>query len=137
MKTKTERVLAITHIIMWLIFVGLCIQTGATLTSYIVSLLNPVAAKNLYMGLNFFDLRQYDINHYNVVILFVIALGVLKAYTAYLTIKIFSEINLSQPFSIPVAELIQKISQTAFIAGLISVMAYSYSEWLTSEGHKV
>ena len=137
MKTKTERILAATQVVLWFIFIGMCIQTGATVISYCVSFYNPEAAKNLYMGLNFSELRQYDIGQYQALVFFVVALGTMKAYIAYLTIKIFKEINLSQPFSMEVAKLIQKISQAAFIAGLVALIAYGYTESLHNDGLKV
>ena len=134
MKTRTERILTVMHIVMWIIFIGTCIQAGAIIISYFVSLYNPIAAKDLYLGLNFFDLRQHDMDQYQITIFFVVATYCLKAYMAYLTIKIFLTINFSQPFSIEVAKLIQKISQAALIAGLIAIVADGYSQWLIKNG---
>jgi hypothetical protein len=134
MKTKTQRILAIMHVVAWFIFIGLCIQTGAMLISFVVSLYNPVAAKNLYMGLNFFSLEQYDHDAYITVACFAICICAAKAFITYLTILIFMKINLSNPFSDEVAGLVQRISIVAFVTGLFAIIAASYSDWLIKKG---
>jgi hypothetical protein len=134
MKTKTERVLVIMNILVWIIFVGLCIQTGAMLTSFVVSLYSPEFAKKMYMGLNLSGLQQYDSNAYSVIAGFMIGICAVKAFIAYLTIKIFSMINLSNPFSAEVAALVERISVVAFVAGLFAIVAASYSDWLSKNG---
>jgi putative Mn2+ efflux pump MntP len=135
-KTKTQRVLTLMHVIAWLAFVGLAIQAGAMIVSFFVSLHNPVAAKNLYIGLSFSEVMRYDITTYSAIVICIIGLTIVKAYIAYLTIKIFSTIDLSSPFSMQVAQAIEKISIVAFVAGLVAIVAGSYSDWLTSTGVK-
>jgi hypothetical protein len=134
MKTKTQRILVIMNVVAWIIFIGLCIQTGAMLISFIVSLYHPIAAKNLYMGLNLSGLKQYDNEAYLVIASFMICLCAVKAFITYLTIMIFSKINLSNPFSPEVASLVERISIVAFVAGLFAVIAGSYGDWLTKKG---
>ncbi|MBS1532009.1 MAG: DUF2975 domain-containing protein [Bacteroidetes bacterium] len=133
MRTKTERVLRLMYLLSWLIFVGLSIETGGIITSFIVSLYHPEAAKNMYIKLNLFDLQQYDAAYYNATVAFIITISALKAFIAYLMIKIFSKINLTQPFSIEVAEWIQKISEVALGAGLLSIVANGYVDWLADK----
>jgi hypothetical protein len=130
MKTKTEKMLATMHVIMWILFVGISIQAGAIIISFFVSLHNPVAAKNLYMGLNFSALRQYSVGHYSATVTAVVVLLVLKAYIAYLAIRIFAAINFSHPFSPSVEALIEKISKVALAAGLTAWAANVYALWL-------
>jgi len=134
MKTKTQRILVILHIMAWIIFAGLCIQTGAMLTSFVVSLYNPGFANKMYMSLNLSGLQQYDSNAYSVIAGFMIGICAVKTFIAYLTIKIFSTINLSNPFSAEVAALVERISVVAFVAGLFAIVAASYSDWLSKNG---
>lgn len=134
MKTKTQRVLSIMHVAAWIVFVGLCIQAGGMLTSFIVSLINPVAVKHMYMQLNLSGLDQYDHEAYIVVVTFMVCITAAKAFITYLTIKIFMKINLANPFSDEVAELVQRISVVAFVTGLFAIVASSYSDWLIKKG---
>ncbi|MGZ3777527.1 MAG: DUF2975 domain-containing protein [Mucilaginibacter sp.] len=134
MKTKTQRILAILHIMAWIIFVGLCIQTAGTLTSFVVSLYKPGIVDRMYVKLNLSGLQQYDSNAYSVIVGFMISIAAVKAFIAYLTIKIFSTLNLSNPFSAGVAALVERISIVAFVAGLFAIVAASYSDWLGKNG---
>jgi len=134
MKTKTERILNIMHVLAWIIFTGLCIQTCAMLSSFIVSLYNPAFSTKMYMNLNLLGLKHYDNNAYDVVVSFLICIAAAKAFITYLTIKIFMKINLSNPFSPEIASLVQWISEVAFVAGLFALIGASYSDWLTKQG---
>lgn len=134
MKTRTQQILGIMNVIAWIIFIALSIQTGAIAVSWFVSLHNPVAAKNLYMGLSFFNVRQYDIGHYSTVVAFVVTLSALKAFIAYLGVRIFSKLNFSKPFSAEIANAIEKISQVSFGAGLMALVANAYGQWLIEQG---
>src|SRR5437763_10282366 len=99
MKTKTDTLLAIMNVFSWLAFVGIIIKAGAILTSYIVSITNPAGAKNLYMGLNLYNLQQFDFWWYTGMVILMIALEVIKAYTAWLVIRVLSKIKMATPFT--------------------------------------
>lgn len=50
-----KTLLGITNILSWIIFIGLCIQTGALLFSYCVSMfIHSEAAKNINLDLDLF-----------------------------------------------------------------------------------
>lgn len=135
MTTKTSFILKPTNVIFWIIFIGLCIKTGAILISFFVSLfINPDGAKNLHLGLNLFDLYTFDIWHYVFVVSLIILLTGLKAYIAYLVVKIFLKFNFSNPFNVNVTSLISKISHVALWTGILAIIANGYSEWLIKKG---
>ena len=111
MKPTTKLILTILHVIAWIIFLGLCIKTGALLYSFFVTLvINPEGAKNLYMGLNLSSLYNFDIGDYAIVASLIIILSGAKAFLFYLVIKIFLKINLVAPFSKDVSLLISQAS---------------------------
>ncbi|MOA10052.1 hypothetical protein D3C78_1299230 [compost metagenome] len=58
----------------------------------------------------------------------------LKAYIFYFIINIFLKINFVHPFSKEIASLIDKISYTALLCGIVGIMTDSYTEWLTKNG---
>ena len=123
------------NILSWIVFIGVCIKTGAILYSFFVSLfINPEGAKNLHMGLNLSDLYRFNIGHYDTVVSLIIILSGLKAYILYLVIKIFLKINFVHPFSTEVSFLISGISYVALGTGTLTLIANKYCEWLTGQG---
>ena len=62
---KSKNILKIMYVFAWLAFIGLCIQTGAIIFSYLISLNNPEASKNLFGGLNLSEYYNYNINQYS------------------------------------------------------------------------
>ena len=132
---ETNKIMKVMNIIFWIIFIGLCIKTGAILISFLVSVfVNPEAAKDLYFGLDFFDVYNNDLHRYVNVLSFVVVLTGMKAYIAYLAIKLFSKFDLNHPFNENVAALISKISYYALSIGLVALIADQYSDRLIKRG---
>ncbi len=131
MKTKTQTILQVMNVLTWIVFIGILIEGGATLFSFIISFFNSDAAFDLYKGLDLFPLRETDFRHYTAVVSFMVVLYGLKAYTAYLVIMIMSKINLKSPFSKTIADLIEKISFVLFEIFIISVIFNGYIKWLS------
>jgi len=134
METKTKHILNVTHVISYIIFVGLCFECGTVLFSYFVSLYRPIIVQNLYMGLNLSDLHQFSRTHYSMLMWGIMLISGLKAFIFYLLIKIFSQINFRHPFSPEVAVLISGISYVAFAIGILTMAAIGYRDWLTEKG---
>ena len=135
MKTKTKQILSVINIIAWIIFIGLCIETGAILYSFFVSrAINPVAAKNLFDGLDLSVLYNFNIKYYDAVVLTIIIISAIKAYLLYLITRIFLKINFVHPFSEEVSLLISRISYVAISCGIITITANTYCKWLVKRG---
>ena len=131
MKTRTEQILAVLSILSWVVFIGLMIKAGAILTSYIVSIGNPQAAKNLYMNLNLYNLREVSFWKFTNTVSLMIALELLKAYTAFLVIKVLSKIKLANPFTEDVSTLLEKISHYIFATWVIVMLYNAHIKWLS------
>ena len=131
MKTKTEKILDVLNVLTWIVFIGLLIQTGAILISYGISLFNPEAAGNLYTGMDLSSLRESGILKYTCAVSLKIAILCLKAYSAYLVIKILTKINMSNPFNSEIAGLIEKVSYVILDILIITIIANEYSNWLS------
>ena len=97
--TRTKQILDVMYVLTWIAFVGLMIETGAILVSYVVSCINPEAAKNLYKNLNLEELREFSIWQYTYVVSFILAVSAMKAYVLYLLIfcPILAHISLKTP----------------------------------------
>ena len=129
-KTKTEQILTVMKILAWVAFVGFLIEGGAVLFSYAISIVNPDAAKNLYHGLDFYNLREFNGWHYTLAVSFTIALSIMKAYVWYLVINILTKINLGNPFTMEVAQGLEKISYVLFGTWLVGLISGVHTAWL-------
>ena len=131
MTTTSTTVLKIMNGVFWIVFFGLCIKTGAIIISFCVSLfVNEQGAGDLYLGLNLSELFAFSQYHYVGTVSLLIALYALKAYIAYLVVRIFMKFNLYSPFSIEVTSLIKRISYCALNAAVLSLIAGGYTKWL-------
>ena len=87
MNTNTTKLLSIMKIIFWIIFIGLLIEAGALLTTYLMSLFDPEVSKDLYLGLDLSTLQEWSTFQYTNHISFLLAFLLIKAYIAFLVIK--------------------------------------------------
>jgi len=130
MKTRTETVLTVMHVLAWIAFIGLAIETGAMLVSFGVSWLNPVAAKDLYQGMNLYDLSQYNFWLYTQTVSYIVALMAVKAYAVYLIIKILMKVKLQTPFTAETVRRLETISYVLFGGVIISIISQAQANWL-------
>lgn len=124
-------------VVIWSIFIGLCIQAGALLFTFIYSLFNPVVAHNLYEGLNLSALREQNLWYYGGVISIVLFIAGQKAYLFYLMIRVFLKINLVHPFSREVSKLITSISYVAFQIGVAIILVSGVFKGMVKRGYEL
>lgn len=118
-----------------IIFLGLCIKTGAMIFSFVVSIgVNEVAAKDLYRGLNLYDLYLFNKVHYILMVLSIILQTGLKAFIAYILVKLFMDFKLTNPFNQDVSAFLNKISFISFVMGLLSIISMYASKWFAKNG---
>ncbi|POY39369.1 hypothetical protein C3K47_02405 [Solitalea longa] len=129
-KTRTEQILSVMHILAWVAFVAFMIEAGAMLFSFIVSCSNPEGAKNLYKGLNYYDLRQMNFWYYTGVVSFKVSIVLMKAFVWILVIKLFSKFNLENPFNMEIVKILEKISYMLFSIWLVGMTSSGYTAWL-------
>lgn len=134
---KTHQILDILKIIFWVLFIGLLIKAGAILFNFILSTWNPEAAKNIYLGLDLFELRNTNLRQFISVGSLLITVVILQASIAYLVIKIATKGSLKHPFTQEIAVLISKISHTALACGIISIIADQYCSRLIQRGANI
>ncbi|REC46123.1 DUF2975 domain-containing protein [Chryseobacterium pennipullorum] len=131
---KTQKILYVLNIITWIIFIGSCIKAGALTFAFIVTIVNPEGAKNLYEGLNLLELYHYNISSYHLMMSFIIFIACYKAYLCFLVIRIFGQLNLAAPFSESVMKLITRISYSSLAIGILLLIADSYGEGFIKKG---
>jgi hypothetical protein len=129
-QTRTGQILSVMLILAWVAFIGFFIEAGAILVSYIVSCSNPEGARNLYKGLNLYNLRQFSFWYYTLSVSFLVVLSLLKSLVSYLVIKTLSKFNMENPFTMGVAKRLEMISYVAFGTWLVTMLSDVYSGWL-------
>ena len=130
MKTKTKQILNVLKVVSWVIFFGLCLQTGVIIFTFIYSFFNPLVAENLHLGLDLSNLYNANIGNYSFVVSCLIILSGLKAYIFYLVVKIFLTIDFQNPFTFNLASLLAQISYISFAIWILSVFGNAYADWL-------
>jgi hypothetical protein len=85
-------------------------------------------AKDLYQGLNLYDLMHDSFVNYSLFVGITTGLLAIKAYVAQLVIQVLSKINLKSPFDMEVAQLMEKISLMILVLWVLSLGASIYQE---------
>ena len=137
MSKKNDFILKALNVVSWIIFIGLCIEAGALIFNFILTLFKPIATQNIYKGLNLSEMYETQFAHFIGVMSFIVVLSLLKAYLFYLVVKIFMKLNLVKPFNAGIAKLIEKISVEAFAIAIVSIIAHQYTKGLIKSGYEV
>ena len=117
-------------VIIWSIFIGLCIQAGTLLFTFGYSFFKPTVAQDLYEGLNLYPLFLDEVWFYVGIVTLILSIAILKAQLFYTMIRIFLKIDLVHPFSKEIAKLISTLSYIAFEIGFSIAMARGCASWL-------
>ncbi|MFD2203427.1 DUF2975 domain-containing protein [Shivajiella indica] len=136
-KWVTQPGLILITVVIWSIFIGLCIKAGALLFTFVYSLFNPIVAQDLYEGLNLYGLLNQHFWNYVGVMTFLLIITGQKAYMFYLMILVFLKINLVHPFSKEISKKISEISYVALNIGLTIILASAYFKWLEKRSFDV
>lgn len=135
METTNSTILKVMNVLFWIAFIGLCIETGAIITSFCVSIwINDAGAKNLYMNLNLSELFAYSKMEYIAIVSLLISTKALKAYIAYLAVKFFLRFKLSKPFGQELTAIFLQISYVSLGTGVLAILAKSYCKWIMKKG---
>lgn len=131
---KPTQVLEILKVVAWIVFIGLCIKTGALLVSFFISIfINGNASTDLYQGLDLSDLLARNQMQYILLTGLIIAISGLKAYLFFYVIKITDKLNLINPFSQQVGKYILKMSHLALDIAIITFVAQSFAKWIAKD----
>jgi hypothetical protein len=132
---KTHRLLKVMHFIAWLVFIGLCIKTGAILISYLVSIQNPDAAKNLYAGLDLSEYYNFSFVQYSFIVAYKIILFAVEAFIAFLVINLLKKLNINQPFNTNVQRLMKHISYGVFYLWILAIVHNTHLQFIGIKYH--
>lgn len=135
MKTNQKIIFKTLNALTWVIFIGLCIKTGAILFTFLFSLfVNPAATADLYLGLDLSGLRAHSQASYVLMLSLVTVIWALKAFLFYRIIQLFPKAKYSSPFTPAVVWLISQAGMVTLVAGLLAALAEAYHGWLLRSG---
>lgn len=135
MKITATTLLKALNVLAWVIFVLLCVKTGAILVSFMVSLfVNPAAAGDLYKGFDLSSLLAYGKGEYIFFVSAIILIWALKAFLFYWIIRISRNSQVRQPFQENTYRWIGYTGWIALLIGLLLHFFHFYSHQLEHRG---
>lgn len=135
-KITTSQLLKVVHVISWVLFIGLCVETGGILCNSLYAFFwNPAAAANFWEGANLLPLLTHDPGYFLVITCIMTIAAVFKTLIFYLIIVLLGKkgLNFSSPFSSELHRFLSSISYLTLGIGLFSYCGGNYSEWLASK----
>ncbi|MBG7612379.1 DUF2975 domain-containing protein [Polaribacter sp. BAL334] len=122
------------QVVAWIIFVGLCIETGGLLVNFFFSLFKPDMVQNLYQKLDLTDMYQESQMAFFGIYSFILVISFLKAYLFYIVIKLMLKMDLTKPFSDFVSEQILQLSYYTLSIGFLSLIGKQLAKNLIHYG---
>lgn len=123
MKTKSNLIFKALHLVAWLIFVGLCIEAGALLVNFLVSIFKPEFVQNLYQKMNLLSLYRNNSWQFYLVYSLLLTIEILKCIMFYYVVMLLYNLDLNKPFNNYVSNTISKISYYTFSVGIVCYIA--------------
>lgn len=123
-------------IIGWIIFVGLCIETGGLIVNFIFTIYKPEFIPKLYQKLDLSEMYNNVSWAFFSMYGFVLVISILKSVMFYKVILLLTNLNLAKPFNSIVSENILQISYITLSIGLFSYVARQITKNLLHHGIK-
>jgi hypothetical protein len=138
MSKGTDFLFKVLNVLAWIIFIGLCVESGGLILNAFVSIfINPVASSKFWGGMNLFKLYQFNESHFISLVVLMIIVSVLKSILFYLIVNIFhkKKLNLSTPFNETMGKYIFNLSYLSFGIGLFIYWGNNFYNWLKIVGN--
>lgn len=137
MSAQTSWVLKILYILLWIIFVGICIEGGGFLTNMIATLIiKPEGAARFWKEIDLSALYRYNQSHFITLASILVIATVLKALLFYQIIRIFHarKITMSRPFTAALERLVSLVGYIALGIGFFCLWGMRLSVGFAKEG---
>lgn len=131
MKTKTQVILVAMKIIVWVVFIALCVKTSTLLIVYIFGeFISPETYAEAANTMNTSRILIHNPIYFTATSIGVIIIYALKTFMMYQVLQIFLKIDLSNPFNHALATIISKLSGITLAIGLLTLALQRFSTWL-------
>jgi Protein of unknown function (DUF2975) len=135
-KIGTKQILILLQILSWIIFLGLCIETGGIIFNTVYALYKPIVAKYFWNGADLSALYTHDKGHFITQTILMCIVAVMKTLIFYLIVKIFydKKFNIAKPFNPALTNRVFNIAYLCLGAGIFSLWGASYAAWIKEQG---
>lgn len=135
-KIGTKQIMNLLNILSWIIFVGLCIETGGIIFNTVYALYKPIVAKHFWNAADLSALYAHDKGHFIVQTFLMAVVAVMKTLIFYLIIKLFYEkkFSMAKPFHPALTNMTFNIAYLCIGAGLFSMWGTNYAAWIKTQG---
>ena len=123
MSTTNYSIFSGLKIVVWVIFIGLCIDAGGLFLNFVFSLVNPENVHRLYHDMDLSELYDRSRMAFYSMYSFIIIIAGLKAHLFHIVVQLMSKIDLAKPFNRFVSKQITQISYYTLSVGLLSFLA--------------
>lgn len=140
MKISTKQTLKVLYVLVWIIFIGVCIEAGGFIFSTFYTLeINPINAHRSWPGIDLSSLYDYGRGYYLAEMSQISLVSLMKAVLFYLIVDILQDkrLDITQPFSKSMGRFLFRMSYLALLIGLFSWLGTKYTEGLVSKGVKL
>jgi len=111
------------HVVAWIIFVGLCIETGGLIINFIFSLYKPEVVQNLYQKMDLMPIFKESKWVFFGLYSFILSIAMLKVLLFYILVMLMHKMDLQKPFNSYVAKQISRISYFTLSIGILGYIA--------------
>jgi Protein of unknown function (DUF2975) len=133
----SKTLLQILNVIVWIIFIGLCIEAGGIIVNFVFSIFKPEIVGHLYQKLDMSDIYRRSKWAFFGMYSFLLMTSILKAILFYNVIQLLYKLDLSSPFNSFVAKKISQISTDTLSIGIFSFIAREASRNLSHRGYEI
>lgn len=137
MKETSDVAFKLLQVVSWIIFIGLCIESGGFIFNTIFTLsINAAGAGKFWTNLNFSSLYQLSPIYFAFITGLMIIVSILKAFMFYLIVHLFHQkkLSMSNPFNSTLGRYLFRISYLVLGIGLISLLGTYFTEWIEHQG---
>ncbi len=140
MSKGTNLAIKCLNILAWIIFIGLCVETGGLIINAIISIcINPRASSRFWGNQNLYELYQFNQSHFVTIVILLIIVSMLKSIMFYVIVNLFhnKKLNLTNPFNEQMGKSLFSIGYLALGIGVFSWWGNNFSKWLRMVGQNV
>lgn len=122
------------HVVAWVIFVGLSIESGGLIINFFFSLHKPELVQNLYQKLDLMPIFKESKWVFFGLYSFILSISILKVLLFYIMVILMHKMELQKPFNSYVAKQISRISYFTLTIGLLGYIARKTTTHLNQKG---
>jgi hypothetical protein len=137
MSKRTDFAFKSFNVLAWIIFIGLCVETGGLIVNVIIALfVNPMASSRFWGNRNLYELYQFNQSYFITIVVLLIIVSTLKSILFYFIVNLFhkKKLNLNKPFNEQLGRSLFKIGYLALGIGLFSWWGNNFSKWIKMVG---